>query len=309
MDPIPSLIKRVDPTQISRNLFHLSKNPLPYRKLNYCLPGHTKSTLHEADDFLHTQFESYGYQVEREAVRVQAFRCDESKPKAHQYSMPHEEDPWYTAYNIYARKPGTSRADEVIVYLAHKDSQSWVDSPGAYDNCVGTVALIEMARLLSDYPSERSIWFLLCNEEHRPWTSVTAAENARDRGDHLVAVFNTDSLGGKPQADIDAGRKTNVTLYTEADGERFADLMAEVNRAYGIGLLQRKQQRTSPGDDDGSFINAGFPMAVVNVGSSPYADPSYHTEEDIPESVDIENVCMSVQASLAAGLRVDRGEY
>ena len=239
---------------------------------------------------------------------MRAFNCDASKPKAHQYASPAEESPWFTAYNLYAKKPGTVHPEEIILFLSHKDSQSWVDSPGAYDNCSGTVATLELARVLKDYPSQCSVWFLFCNEEHTPWTSVTAAQNAKLRDDDLIAIFNLDSLGGKPQADIDADRKTNVTLFTEPEGERFADLMGEVNKIYQIGLTQRKHQRQSPGDDDGSFIKAGFPMAIMNVGSFPYADPNYHLETDVPELVDIQNLFMSTQASLAAGLSVDLGE-
>ncbi|MBI1928144.1 hypothetical protein HYR99_28350, partial [Candidatus Poribacteria bacterium] len=48
--------------------------------------------------------------------------------------------------------------------------------------------------------------------------------------------------------------------------------------------------------------------AVANIGSYPYADPNYHTEQDIPEFVDVPNLWMATQASLAAGLRVERGE-
>ena len=246
--------------------------------------------------------------MEKEDVKVRAFNCDTSKPKAHQYASPSEESPWFTAYNLYAKKLGVTHPEEIVLFLSHKDSQSWVDSPGAYDNCAGTVSTMEIARVLNNYPSQRSIWFLFCNEEHTPWTSVTAAQNAKLRGDNLIAVFNLDSMGGKSQADIDAGRKTNVTLFTEPEGECFADLMAEVNTIYQIGLTQRKYQRQSPGDDDGSFIKAGFPMAVMNVGSFPYADPNYHLETDIPELVDISNLWMSTKASLAAGLRIDLGE-
>lgn len=307
-DIIPDLIKQVDPQRLSRNLFYLSKNPLPYRKLNYTLPGHTQNTLYEADDFIQVKLESWGYSVEKEGVQVQAFGRDTSKPKAHQYATPAPDSPWYTAYNIYAKRQGTTHPDEIILFLAHKDSQSWIDCPGAYDNAVGTVAIMEIARVLKDYPSQRSTWFLFCNEEHKPWTSVTAAQNAKERGDNLVAIFNIDSLGGKSQEDIESGRKTNVTLYTKPEGERFADLMAEVNKTYEIGLIQQKYQRKSPGDDDGSYINAGYPMAVVNVGSYPYTDPNYHIESDIPENVDITNVLMATKASLAAGLKVDLGE-
>lgn len=303
-DPIPHWLARVDAERLRRDLFTLSKDPLPCRRLNYTRPGHDRCTLYEADDFIQARLESIGYAVEREGVEVQAYRCDASKPKAQQYSRPAPEDPWYTAYNLYAKQSGSVRPDEIVVVLAHKDSQSWVDSPGAYDNAVGTIALLEIARLLSGCETERSLWFLFCNEEHTPWTSVTAAQRARERGDNLVAIFNLDGLGGKSEAEAAASRKTNVTVYTRPEGEALARLMVEVNEAYGIGLEQRIYQRAAPGDDDGSFVNAGFPAAIGNIGSYPYADPNYHRETDAPEAVDLENVRLATQACLAAILRV-----
>lgn len=305
-DPIRRLIRQIDEQRLHDDLFYLAKDPLPFRKINYTLPGHDKSTLDEADDFIQARLEACGYTVGREGCLVQAFRCDVTKPKAQQYGTPRPDDPWLIAHNLYARKTGTTHPDEIIVLVAHKDSQSWVDSPGAYDNAVGTVATLELARVLADVPMRRSLWFLFCNEEHRPWTSITAANNARARGDDLIAIFNLDSMGGKSRADVRAGRKTNVTLYTCPEGEPLADLMAEVNDAYRIGLRQRKHKRTRPGDDDGSFVKAGYPAAVANFGSTPYADPNYHLESDRPEFVDIPNVALATRATLAAVLRLDR---
>lgn len=302
-DIIPALLAQVSEERLRRDLFALAKDPLPFRKLNHTRPGQAQCSLYEADDFIAGELEACGYRVEREGVPVRPFRCDTSKPKAHQYSPPAEGDPWFTAYNLHARKPGAGRPEEIVALLAHKDSQSWVDSPGAYDNAVGTAGVMEMARVLSRVALPRTLWFLFCNEEHTPWTSVAAAEGARERGDNLVAIFNVDSLGGKSQADVDAGRKTNVTLYTAPEAKALADLVGEVNRAYGIGLEQRSMQRPSPGDDDGSFVKAGYPMAVANLGSFPYADPNYHLESDTPEAVDLVNVRMAVQAVLAAVVR------
>jgi len=303
---IRSLIRQVDSGRMSKSLFYLAKDPLPYRKLNFALPGHEKNTLYEADDYIAGRLESWGYQVEREGVRVQAFRRDIKKPKQAQYSRPMPEDPWYTAYNLYAVKRGRSHPDETIVVLAHKDSQSWIDSPGANDNAIGTVSVLEMAAVLSRYTSERTIRFLFCNEEHTPWTSVTAAQNAKARGERIAAVFNIDGVGVKTAEDTTAQKKTNVTAFTLPEGERLADLMSAVNVRYAIGLEQRTVKRTRPGDDDGSFVNAGYPTAVVNIGSWPYGDPNYHTEGDIPELCDVKNADMAVQAPLAAILTLDQ---
>lgn len=303
-DPIPALLAQVDGTRMMADLRYLAQDPLPYRKLTFTRPGQSRCTLYEADDYLQGRLESFGYAVEREAVAVQAFRCDATKPKQHQYSPPLPGDPTYTAYNLYAERRG-ALSPEIVLLLAHKDSQSWVDSPGANDNGVGTVALLEIARILAGYQPNRTLRFLFCNEEHRPWTSVTAAQRARDRGDRLVAITNLDGLSRGTPEDRQAGRPTNVTLFTEDEGEPFADLMARVNADYGLGLAQRKQRRERPGDDDGSFVNAGFRHAVINIGSYPYGDPAYHTEDDVPANVDADNLVRATGLSLAAAVRVD----
>src|SRR4030042_545406 len=269
---ITRLINAVDSGRISKNLFYLAKDPLPYRKLNLTLPGHEKNTLYEADDYLAGKLEAWGYRIEREGVRVQAFRRDTSKPKHAQYSPPKPEDPWYTAYNLYAERKGRSHSERIIVVLAHKDSQSWIDSPGANDNAIGTVGVLEMARVLADYTSESTIRFLFCNEEHTPWTSKTAAQKAKSRGDNIVAVFNMDGIGAKTAQETAASKKTNVTAYTKPEGKYLAELMAEVNTRYSIGLEQRTAERPQPGDDDGPFVLAGSPPAVMYIGSLTYGD-------------------------------------
>ena len=305
-DVVRRLIGDVEAARMSKHLFYLAKDPLPYRKLNLTLPGHEKNTLYEADDYLAGKLEGWGYRVEREGVQVQAFRRDTSKPKQAQYSPPKPEDPWYTAYNLYAEKKGRSHPDRIILVLAHKDSQSWIDSPGANDNAIGTVGVLEMARVLAKYRSESTIRFLWCNEEHTPWTSRTAAQKAKTRGDDIVAVFNLDGIGAKTAEETTAGKRTNVTAYTAPEGKRLAELMAEVNARYSIGLEQRTAKRAQPGDDDGSFILAGYPAAVINIGSWPYGEPNYHAEGDIPESCDVANAAMTVQATLAAVVILDR---
>ncbi|MDA0709287.1 MAG: M28 family peptidase [bacterium] len=300
-------ISQVSGENMYETIYHLSRDPLPFRKLNHTRPGSDRCSLYEADAFLQSRLASFGYAVETEGVQVQAFRCDTSKPKAQQYSAPAPEDPWYPAYNLYAEQRGSTLPEEIVLLLAHKDSQSWVDSPGANDNGVGTAAVLEIARVIGSFKPRRTIRFLFCNEEHRPWTSVTAAKNAAARGDNLVAIYNLDGLSRGTPEDKAQGRKTNVTLFTESEGERFADLMAEMNEAYGIGLQQRKLKRERPGDDDGSFVNAGFKHAVINIGSYPYGDPNYHTESDQIEHVDVGNLVLATRLSLAAALHVSEG--
>lgn len=303
---IPGFLQQVSEVNLRHTVSHLAKAPLPFRKVNYTVPGHAQNSLEEADAWIETQLRSWGYPVEREVCQVRAFGCDLKKPKHHTYAPPPPDAPTYRVCNLFAKKSGHRRPSEIILLLAHKDSQSWNDSPGAYDNAVGTAAILELARVLASYENDRSIWFLWCNEEHTPWTSVTAADNCRKRGDNLVAIFNTDSLGGKSDEDLAAGRKTNVSLYTAPAGKRLADLMAEMNEVYRIGLVQTSRQRQQPGDDDGSFVKAGYTCAIANLGSYPYADAEYHLAGDVAERVDMVNVRMAAQATLAAVLHLDR---
>ena len=299
-------LDRVDSERMKRNLFHLSRSPLPFRKLNLTLPGHEKSTLHEANDFLAGKLESWGYEVQREAVRVQAFRRDIKKNPHHQYSRPMPDDPWYTGYNLYAQRKGRSKAEEIILFVAHKDSQSWIDSPGANDNAIGTVGVLEAARVLAKYENERTIRFLFCNEEHTPWTSVTAAKKAKERGDNIIALFNLDGIGVKSPEETAAGKQTCVTGFTEAPGDRLAKLVGAVNDRFQVGLEHRVVKQDRPGNDDGSFVKEGYTSAIVVIGSWPYADPNYHLETDTPDLTDVATASKSVQAVLAAVLTLDQ---
>jgi len=55
---IRGLIWAVGGQRMTEHLFYLSEDPLPYRKLNFTLPGHEKNTLYEADDYVARQLES-----------------------------------------------------------------------------------------------------------------------------------------------------------------------------------------------------------------------------------------------------------
>lgn len=304
MAMIQKLISQVNQKNLSDSLFFLAK-ALPGRTLNFTVAGNKKCTLYEADDFIQEKLESFGYRMEKEAVAVQAFVPDPLV--SHGFRKPLPDEPCYTAFNLYAKKSGTKYPNELIIALAHKDSQSWLENaPGAYDNAVGTAAVMEIARILANYESRRSIWFLFCNEEHWQWTSVAAAQNLVKLDLNVIAVLNIDSIGGKSQQDIWDKKLTNVTRYSTKQGEKLADLMAELNQKYQIGLEQTRYYCAEPNDDDGSFVKAGFSASVLNIGSFPYADPNYHSANDKADYVDLLNVKLATQLSLAFLAHLDQ---
>jgi len=305
LEHIGQVISRADEDRIRRNLFFLSKDPLPYRKANFTRPGQKKNTLDETDDFIESALRGWGYAVEREPVRVQAFRCDTTKHPSHWYSLPDPADPWYMATNLYAKIDGAASPARIIVVVSHKDSPSWIDCPGANDNAGGTVCNMEVARLLAGHSLRNSVWFLFCNEEHWPWTSVTTATNASTRGDDLIAVLNLDGCAGRSPEDEAADRHPSTAVYGTPEGEQLGDLLAAVNDVYDIGLSQVKLFRQEPANDDGSFVKAGFPAAIGVHGALDWENPSYHRPEDVPERLDVGGLRRVVQLIAATVLVLD----
>jgi len=301
---IQDILQRVSTERIRRDLLYLCRDPLPFRKVNYTRLGQSVDSLAEADHFIRGQLESAGYEVTSTTYRVQPFRCDNTKPLHHWYSKPDPDDPWYDAANLEATHAGHEKPEEIIQLISHKDSMSWIDSPGAHDNAVGTVANIELARVLATCASERSVRILFCNEEHTPWTSRYAAEAAAARGDDIIAVLNVDSLDGKSDEDMAAGKLTHVVGYSTDEGRTLAEFIASCAARYSIGLDVRVVFKERVNDDDGMFINAGYRRTVMNVGSFPYTDSQYHLPDDVPERVNIENMVRSTQLLLAAILEI-----
>jgi len=307
VDPIRERISRVSVERLGSWLSYLCRDPLPCRQANYVRAGQQRSTLDEADAYIQNELEAMGYGVRSDEHRAQAFRRDASRPLAHQYSPPLPEDPWYTLRNLYAVKPAHDPQAELVIALAHKDSQSWIPcSPGAQDNGVGTVALMELAQLLAEYDNEREMWFLWCNEEHTPWTSIAAAQQVAASGRRVAAVLNLDGLGVRRAEDAARGQYTAATRYTTDQGRLLADLTAELIGRYDLGLRHRRHRSSRPEDDDGSFVRAGIESAVLLTGWVPYPDPHYHTVQDRFEYVDLPSVARSTKLALCLLMHIDR---
>ena len=302
---IRNVLQQVSADRIRRDLFHLCRDPLPFRKVNYTRPGQRVNSLAEADAFIRGRLESAGYDIATTCHRVQAWRCDKTKvPKNQWFSPPQPSDPWFDAANLEVTRPGRAQPEEIIQLISHKDSMSWIDSPGAHDNGTGTVANLELARVLAGCDLRRSVRILFCNEEHWPWTSRFAAEAAAARGDRIIAVLNQDGLDARSDADMLAGKLIQTIGYSTDEGKPLADFIAACAARYGIGLDVRTFFKPHVNDDDGMYIKAGFRTTVMNGGGG---DTEYHLPGDIPERVSLENVVRCTQLLLAAVLEIAEG--
>lgn len=300
-----AILEKVSSERLHDDLFSFCRDPFSFRTVTYTIPWHEKNSLDELDDFLVAEISKYPVRVKRIPYKLKPFRCDRNKPLHHWYSSPKEEDPWYDGNCIEVVMPGSDKADEIIQLVSHKDSMSWINSPGAHDNAVGTVANLEMIRVLSSIPRHRTIRVLFCNEEHTPWYSKTYAADSMAKGDNIIAVFNQDAICGKSDEDAAAGRKLNVSIYSTLEGKALAEFVMSCAGRYSLPIEASICDKGCVNDDDGSFVKAGYNCTIHNEGSHPYADSQYHLSGDIPERVDIENLKLATQLILAAVLDID----
>ncbi|MBY5921089.1 M28 family metallopeptidase [Ferrimonas balearica] len=103
-----------------------------------------------------------------------------------------------TSYNVLATLPGTSRAEEQVIYTAHWDhigSQGDQVYNGAMDNASGLASMLEIARaFVAAPPTKRSVSFLaVTGEEQGLLGSRYYAANPVFPLDRTVGVFNSDS--------------------------------------------------------------------------------------------------------------------
>lgn len=121
---ISQILAEVNSERLRQDMFRFAQDPLPFRKVNHTCPGHARNTLEETDFLLREILTDAGLRVSLSPYRVQAFRCDSSKPLHHWYAKPDPEDPWYMAGNIEAEIRGCRFPDEIIQLVSHKDSMS-----------------------------------------------------------------------------------------------------------------------------------------------------------------------------------------
>lgn len=154
---IEQALQRISGDRMRSDLLPLSREPLPFRTANHTRPGQQVDSLTAADAHIRGQLQAAGREVVTTVHRLQALRRDSTKPLHHGYCAPAPEDPAYDATTLEATRQGAARADEFVQLVAHQDSMSWIDSPGAHDNATGTVVNLELARVLATCDPARSV--------------------------------------------------------------------------------------------------------------------------------------------------------
>jgi hypothetical protein len=150
-------------TQVSRERLLDELKALPTKRSPNGSDAH-RDGLRRTEDLLLEKLRGLGYTpVTHEVDYLGAGsnrRKDAATPGAGGPDSSHAPKPWR---NIIVELPGTTRPDEILVFSAHFDAV--VKAPGADDDGTGTVALLEMARLLKDRPMQRTVRMIFFNLE------------------------------------------------------------------------------------------------------------------------------------------------
>jgi len=170
------------------------------------------------------------------------------------------------APNVIAVKHGTVYPDSIYaVICGHFDSYAFYSpnfAPGADDNASGTSAVLEAARVMSDYDFEYSIRYIaFSGEELGLYGSEYYSALARIAGDSILGVINGDMLA---YADFQPESLEVIAKPTNPPCEPFADFFIAAADTYTTLLTNKYLSSTMVYSDHSPFWDQGY-LALCNI--------------------------------------------
>jgi len=211
--------------------------------------------------------------------------------------------------NIMAIKTGSTRPDDWYLVGAHMDSTSSSDlqanAPGAVDNASGCAAVIEMARISSQYNFEGTLVFICYSgEEQGLIGSELHADTLINQGDDskIKAALTLDMVGYTSNNDHE------LLLESSATYQSLMNEMAQNAATYAPGLTIQTTTNYF-GSDHVSYIDNGMP-GVLSIDVDYDIYPGYHRSTDLPENINttqgeyiiITNLATLVDKAVVLGL-------
>ncbi|MBC6988829.1 M20/M25/M40 family metallo-hydrolase [Hymenobacter sp. BT491] len=125
--------------------------------------------------------------------------------------------------NVMATLPGTDPNDtRVFIVSGHIDSRvsdvmnATADAPGANDDGSGTVAVMELARIMSQQKYPATIIFVAVQgEEQGLYGSTHLAQRAKKEGWNLTAMLNNDIVGNSTGRDPEIKDAKHLRVFSE----------------------------------------------------------------------------------------------
>ncbi|MCX8104179.1 MAG: M20/M25/M40 family metallo-hydrolase, partial [Candidatus Bipolaricaulota bacterium] len=157
------------------------------------------------------------------------------------------------------------------------------------DNASGSSAVLEAARILSQYKFKHTIRFVLFTGEEQGLVGSRAyAGKLASEGVQILGVFNMDMIG----YDGDSDGAFEVHAGTRAESVKLSELVVQTLQTYEIKLKPDVLEADATNrSDHASFWSRGYP-AVLVIEDSEYGEtddfnPYYHTTADTLDKLDL----------------------
>ncbi len=180
-----------------------------------------------------------------------------------------------TGSNVIGIQRGIKYPDSTFILCAHYDS---VDDYCADDNASGTSAVLEAARILSQYKFDYTIVYALWDEEEKGLIgSYNYAKTAKANGDKIAGVLNMDMIGYDGNGD----NLFEIHIGDDPINERLSTIALGVLNNNNFKLVQSIQIPGTDRSDHYSFWKEGFPAIMITEGFfNDDFNPAYHSSND-----------------------------
>jgi hypothetical protein len=208
-----------------------------------------------------------------------------------------------------AAAPGNSTAN---MTLADFEKNAELPAPGVCDDGSGTAAVMELARVMSQYEFDKTLaFYVFAGEEQGLIGSSLEAAKAKKEGQAIEAVLNNDIIG----TDVAGNGRTGngmVSVYSDETMDSLSQQLSRYVREMGERYLPSMKintvfmgDRLGRGGDHTPFQWEGFAAVRVSTPNENYAHQHRATDTlanmSVPYTAKVAQVNLAVAASLALG--------
>jgi len=202
----------------------------------------------------------------------------------------------YSSNNIVGTLEGQIYPSQIVVICAHYDSisdQPQTLAPGADDNASGTAAVMEAARIFANQSFDFTVKFICFSaEEWGLYGSKDYAQEARQRGEDIIAVINLDMIAYTDSIPED------LDIISNQASEWLADRFFSSSIAYTTLDISKIVNPTFVWSDHSSFWDRGY-SAILGIEDIYISNPYYHTTNDTIDTLNLDFITEAAKASLA----------
>ncbi len=198
--------------------------------------------------------------------------------------------------NVVATLPGTNRSsDAEYIISAHYDSHN-ITCPGADDDGSGIAAMMEAARIMSQYRFPFTIKFIAFDAEEEKYRgSGDYVGNAKQSGDNIICDIQLDMIGFNNNTNFaNVVRSNELSMW-------LANSLSNANSKYGLGLDVRVHNNASyRRSDHFRFWDRGYDAVLISEDEDINNwNPYYHRPSDRIDIINFTQVTKTTQMVIA----------